>query len=345
MTDNCTYVPVDPHFIPIAAIRATVGTISAAACVLLVILILLLKKYKYSLCQRLILYLAVAAFFHSLSYPLARINYYTPRLLLSPYCQFGGFFNLYTSWVEVLALTCLTLGSFINGVLQKHLPRWAELLYIGLPYGLPLLWCWVPFIEHSFGSGSAWCDIRTLNVDCSRFIFGAVLRFIIWYIPLLVILIFLFVFALVVLVRVRKVLKSEEVMEQWQKEDLREVRYLVVYPIIYLVLNIFSFINRLDIAIQEEEALLVFYYFHILTSPFRGAVIALAFMFDPDTRKRLANPRTLLYMSGSRVREYSMRSSKENFDASADHKTSYNDDAGVDASTNVDASVDNSTIQ
>lgn len=256
----------------------------------------------------------MAAFFHSLSYPFARVNYYTPRPLLSPYCMFGGFFNLYTSWIEVLALTCLTLGSFINGVLQnwKHLPRWAEIIYIGLPYALPLLWCWIPFINRSFGSGSAWCDIRTINVDCSRFIFGAVLRFIIWYIPLAVILIFLFVFALVVLFRVRKALKSEETMEQWQKEDLREVRYLVIYPIIYLVLNIFSFINRLDIAIQEENALLVFYYLHILTSPFRGAVIALAFAFDPDTRKRLANPRTLCV--SSRVREYSIRSSEENFD-------------------------------
>ena len=126
------------------------------------------------------------------------------------------------------------------------------------------------------------------------------------------ILIFLFVFALVVLFRVRKALKSEETMEQWQKEDLREVRYLVIYPIIYLVLNIFSFVNRLDIAIQEENALLVFYYLHILTSPFRGAVIALAFAFDPDTRKRLANPRTLCM--SSRVREYSIRSSEENFD-------------------------------
>lgn len=79
MTDNCSIVPVNSAIIPIAAIRATVGTISATACVLLVVLILSLKKYKYSLCQRLILYLAVAAFFHSLSYPLARVNYYTPR--------------------------------------------------------------------------------------------------------------------------------------------------------------------------------------------------------------------------------------------------------------------------
>ena len=130
------------------------------------------------------------------------------------------------------------------------------------------------------------------------------------------ILIFLFVFALVVLFRVRKVLKSEETMEQWQKEDLKEVRYLVIYPIIYLVLNIFSFVNRVDIAIQEDEALLVFYYLHILTSPFHGVVIALAFLMDPDTRKRLANPRTLCV--SSRVREYSMRTSQENFDASVD---------------------------
>ena len=105
-------------------------------------------------------------------------------------------------------------------------------------------------------------------------------------------------------------------MEQWQKRDLREVRYLVVYPIIYLVLNIFSFVNRLDIAIQESDALLVFYYLHILTSLFRGAVIALAFVLDPDTRKRLANPRTLCM--SSRVREYSMRTSDESFDENVD---------------------------
>ena len=39
MTDNCSIVPVNSAFIPIAAIRATVGTISATACVLLVTLI------------------------------------------------------------------------------------------------------------------------------------------------------------------------------------------------------------------------------------------------------------------------------------------------------------------
>ena len=316
--ESCEYVRLDPVFIPIAAIRAAVGTISAAGCIFLIVLILLLQKYRYSLFQRLVLYLAIAALLHSLSYPLARVNYYTDRQRLSPYCVFGAFFNLYTSWIEVLALTCLTLGSFINGVLQKRLPRWAEVLYVLLPYALPWLWCWVPFMERSFGSGNAWCDIRTLNVDCSRFIFGAVLRFVIWYIPLVVILIFLVIFAVVVLFRVRRALKSDEIMEEWQKQDLKEVAYLAIYPAIYLVLNIFSFINRLDIAIQEDEALIVFYYLHILTSPFRGAVIAVAFVFDPDTRKRLANPMSLCVNTRGRVREYSMNVSQEHIDESMD---------------------------
>ena len=320
MDNNCTYVAVDPNFIPIAAIRATVGTISAAACVLLVVLILLLKKYKYSLCQRLILYLAVAAFFHSLSYPLARVDYNTPRKLLSPYCLFGGFINLYTSWIEVLALTCLTLGSFINGIQQKQLPRWVELFYIGLPYILPCLWCWIPFIDHAFGSASTWCDIRTINIDCSSFVFGSVLRFIIWYIPVTVIFTFIFVFALVVLFRVRQALKVEETMEAWQKQDLKEVQYLVLYPILYLLLNVFSFINRLDGAINGGRGHLIFYYLHVLSSPFRGAVIAIVFALDPDTRKRLANPRTLCANSRSKVREYSMRTSDVHFDANMDAK-------------------------
>ena len=318
--DSCAYVDVDPDFVPIAAIRATVGTISAIACVFLVLLILLLQKYKYSLCQRLILYLAVAAFLHSLSYPFARVNYYTPMQLLSPYCLFGGFFNLYTSWIEVLALTCLTLGSFVNGVLQKHLPRWAELLYIGLPYALPLFWCWIPFIEHAFGSARAWCDIRTKNIDCSPFVFGSVLRFVVWYIPVTVVFIFIFVFALVVLFRVRQALRAEETMEQWQKQDLKEVRYLILYPILYLILNIFSFFNRLDGAINGSGAHLIFYYLHVLSSPFRGAVIAVVFVLDPHTRKRLANPRTLCISSRSKVKEYSMRSSDVYFDANVDAK-------------------------
>ena len=313
-TNSCAVVLVDPKFIPIAALRATIGTVSAAACLFLVILVLLLKKYKYSLCQRLVLYLAVAAFFHSLSYPLARVNYYTPRELLSPYCIFGGFFNLYTSWIEVLALTCLTIGSFINGVLRKNLPRWAEIAYVALPYALPLLWCWIPFIEHSFGNGRAWCDIRTVNPDCSPFPFGAVLRFIIWYIPLIVILLFLFVFALVIFFRVRQKLKTATKMKDWEIRDLKEVRYLVLYPIIYLILNIFSFINRIDIAANGGQAELAWYYLHILTSPFRGAVIALVFTFDPDTLKRLTNPMTLC--AGDKVREYAMEPSDLTFSTS-----------------------------
>ena len=310
-TDACRYIAVDPTFVAIAAVRAAVGTLSAVGCLLLIGLILLLKKYKYSQCQRLVLYLAVAAFVHSLSYPLARVNYYTPRQLLSPYCNFGGFLNLYTSWVEVMALSCLTVGGFINGILKKEFSAKVEYAYVATPYLLPLLWCWIPFIGQSFGSGSAWCDIRTITLDCQAFVYGRVLRFVVWYIPLTIILVCMFVIALVIFFRVRRRLKMCSEMKEWEKNDLKEVRFLTIYPIIYLVLNTFSLINRLDIAFQGNEAEVALYYLHILTSPLRGAVMAVVFVLDPDTLKRLSKPGVLF--AGDSVNEYSMQVSDMSF--------------------------------
>ena len=72
-----------------AAIRASIGLFSFFCCLGVVLVIVLYKKYKFFI-QRLILYLAVAALVHSISYTLARVNYYTPRPIEDPYCYFGG---------------------------------------------------------------------------------------------------------------------------------------------------------------------------------------------------------------------------------------------------------------
>lgn len=316
-TTSCEVVLLDSKFVAIAAVRAAVGTISAIACVGLVALILLLKKYKHSLCQRLILYLAIAAFFHSLSYPLARVNYYSARRLLSSYCMFSGFLNLYTSWAEVVALSCLTIGSFMNGFMRKVQPRKAEYIYIALPYTLPWLWCWIPFIDHAFGSGSSWCDIRTVNPDCQPFVFGIAIRFIIWYFSLTAVLVFLFIFALYVFFQVKRKQRSEMEMQEWEKDDLKQLKHLIFYPLVYLVLNTFSLINRIDIAVQGEQAVIPLYYLHILTSPFRGLVIAVVFLFDPYTLKRLARPKSLCH--DTEVSEYPMEHSERTFSSSVNN--------------------------
>ena len=288
---NCSEYPVRDQFTPIAILRATVGTFSALCCVLVISLIIFFKKYKF-FTQRLILYLALAALIHSLSYPLARVNYYTPRPLFDAYCYFAGFFNLYSSWIEVLSLSCLTFNVFLNAVLDKW-PQNVEYVYIAFTYLTPLLWTWIPFIDRTFANGDAWCDIRTSNEDCSGHEFGAIVRFILWYIPLFLLSIVLSIASLVAACKIWQRSKylavtfhsaaNVEHMQSLQKE----VKPLIWYPIIYLLLNIFSFVNRIDIAANPEDSHLATWYLHIFTSPLRGAFIAVIYALDPETRKRL----------------------------------------------------------
>lgn len=288
-SQNCTYYDSE-NFRVIAALRASVGALSALCCLLVVAMIVVLKKYR-CFCQRLILYLAVAAFFHSLSYTVARVDYYSPRHLLSTYCNFGGFFNLYTSWAELLALCCLTFSVFLNAVMDKWLTN-LEVVYVCLPYLLPLLWVWVPFIKHSFGNGEAWCDIRPIEEDCSRHTLGDILRFVLWYGPLYVLCLVMLGAALIAACKIRRNSKlwsglHDPFKEQKTQMLKNEVRPLLWYPILYSILNVFSVANQIDVAIHPSNTIAALWYLHVFTSPFRGAAIALAYALDSDTRRRL----------------------------------------------------------
>lgn len=287
--DNCTYYN-EENFTVVAAVRAAVGTLSAVFCLLVVGMIVLYRKYR-CFCQRLILYLAVAAFFHSLSYPLARVNYYTLRPLLSLYCDFGGLFNLYTSWIEMLALCCLTFNVFLNAVLDRWLTK-LEAIYICLPYLLPLLWVWIPYVNQSFGNGEAWCDIRPVETDCSSYMFGTILRFSLWYGPLYALSLIMLIAAIVAAYMLQRNSKlwyglHDLLSEQKAIMLKREVCPLLWYPVLYNILNVFSVANQIDVAVNPSNTVVALWYLHVFTSPFRGAVIALAYALDSDTRKRL----------------------------------------------------------
>ena len=289
-TSNCTFFN-NEDFEIVAIVRATVGSLSAAFCLLVIGMIVLYKKYR-CFCQRLILYLAVAAFFHSLSYPLARVNYYTPGDLLSPYCVFGGFFNLYTSWIEVLALFCLTLNVFLNAVLDKWLTK-LECVYVCLPYLLPLLWVWIPLVNSSFGNGEAWCDIRPVEKDCSRYTLGTILRFALWYGPLCALCLIMLIAAIVAACQIKRDSKQwytlhDPFTERKAQMLKKEVRPLLWYPVFYTILNTFSIINQINVAVVPAHSWIPLWYFHAFTSPFRGAAIVLAYALDSDTRKRLS---------------------------------------------------------
>lgn len=300
-TDNCSSFGIDEH-VKEAIIRSVLGVFSALCCLAVIFIIILFKKYQF-FNQRLILNYALAAFIHALSYPLTRINYSTPRPLLDDYCFFGSSFSLYTIWVEALALSSLTVYIFNNAVLDK----WpfglrANLVFIGSPYFLPLLWVWIPFIHHMYGNTAAWCGFRNIQLNCTHFVLGIVMEFVVWYVPLLLLMITLSVMTGVVVFKLRRRLKvwcgQYDPVEQHHYFKLKsEVKPLVWYPLIYMSLSIFSVINavyRATSAVHyrphndsDETQSQVLWYLQVLTSTLKGALLALIYTLDPDTRKRL----------------------------------------------------------
>lgn len=278
------------QFKMVAAIRASVGLFSTVCSLAVVLLIVAYKKYRVYP-QRLILYLAISASLHSFSYTVARINYYTPRKILDPYCYFSGYYNNYTNWLEVLSICYITFDLLVNVVFHRRTEKY-EFYLAGAVFLSPALWSWVPFIQLAYGTAGPWCGIRVVDENCEPFEFGIILRFALWYIPLYIILAGTTVTTLLVFCKVQRDVHKWEGVYSPEKQDKkkqlkREVQSLIWYPVIYLLLNTFSFINRIYDTANPNDPLVVLWYLHVVSSPLRGAVIALIYALDSETVRLL----------------------------------------------------------
>ena len=300
---NCTFYAADTMYEIVAALRAGTGIFSAMCC-LVVIIVIKLKKSTFR-SQRLVLYLAITALLHSLSYSVARVNYNMSRPLFDDYCYFGGFFNFYTSWVEVLALSCLTFNLFFMTVTDKvDQPSWLGYFYLVIMYGLPIFWSWPPFLFHTYAATAGWCDLRMIDENCDFFTYGFIIRFVLWYGPVYSVVFLCFIVTMIACVIIhRRIRKWTEIHMNEKQHHLslklkNEVMPLIGYPSVYLLLTVFSLANAIDSAIHPKPkptadgavpvSTLSLWYLHVLTSPFRGAFIAIVYAIDSGTRKRIA---------------------------------------------------------
>lgn len=299
--ENSTLTSCHLHFDKLdfkvqAALRSVIGLFSAVCCALVVFIVVLFKKYTFYT-QRLILYLAIAAMIHAFSFCLTRVNYSSPRPIEDNYCNFGALLNHYTAANEVLSVCFMTLNLVVKAVCNRSTVK-AEPFIVVAIFLLPATWSWVPYVlEGGYGTGNGWCTIRTLNEDCTPYRYEAWLQFGLRYIPLYTLM--LITIISIVLVGVRVNMGSMKWVRKWDtvdsaiRENLkREILSIIWYPIIFILFNIFSLINQIYTTIHPDPkdlpaAYSVSIYLRVLTSPLRGAFIALAFALDRETRKRL----------------------------------------------------------
>lgn len=291
-SSNCSLRYDSTNFKIIAGLRAAVGFVSFLCCAGVIVIIVLFKKYSF-FSQRLILNIAVAAMVHSLSYTTARVNYYTVREIDDPYCYFGGLFNHYTAAVELISIWFTTINIFSVGMFRRNISKFEPAYYV-TTYALPLLWFWVPIWLGAYGTSGGWCGIKRLDADCRPFGPNTYIQFGIWFVPLYistaVIIIMLIAVAVKFLRNIRQWHGRFDPLAEAAKQALKnEIRPLIIYPILYLLLNTFSFVSQIYRALYPKSPSTVLPYLRVLTSPLRGAFIALVFALDKDTRARL-NP-------------------------------------------------------
>ena len=274
----------------VAGVSAASASVSFIACLGVITLIILFKKYLF-FTQRLILYLTIAALLNSVSYMLHRVDYTHENEATRGFCVFIGFFGQNTSWAELIAICCITINIFLNVVLHKNTEK-AEKLYIFMIFVFPFLFNWIPFIELAYGKAGAWCWIRSKSEDgnCTTFKFGVYLRFVLWYVPLYVVLVILIALYIVSIFKAGRERwqyegKYDPEARQLHKQQQKEVTSVIWYPLIYLLINIIPLINRIhDVASNDSS--LVLWYMHGIIIPLLGGFIALAFTLDPETLRR-----------------------------------------------------------
>ena len=271
------------------------GFISLLASCLVIALVVLFKKWQF-FTQRLVLYLAVSVAFQSIAAMIIKIDYNNEMSeFYLRFCQFSGFVAQNATWMVLNAVASITVYIFVGAVFSKRTDR-IEALYLFFIFVFPLLLNWIPFIDTAYGNAGAWCWIRSEDSSCKTYLFGQILQFILWYVPLYLILIILLFLYVIILVKIhcfdsrrRWTGNYKHADEQHQiKMMSKEIRSLLRYPLIYFLINLFPLALRICGAFEDNnQKLLPLWILTAIFFPIQGGFIALAFTLDSDTRKRL----------------------------------------------------------
>ena len=282
----------------IIILKRITGSLSLFGCLFMIGSIWLFRKYNI-MSQRLVLYLSIAALFDSLGYIIGDMTSNEAA------CDFEAWWLTYFDWCVLMWVSCITFNLYLNVMKHKRTEKFEKYYHLLSWIAPPLLFSLLPFAGDNYGRAGAWCWIKHESIGW---------RFAIWYVPLFFAIIGLFVAYIRIILYLRKQLST------WQgnynpnseinhAQVLDDIGTLKAYPFVYLLLSIFPLILRIHNAFTDEgDDIYWLWILTVLTAPLQGAVNAIVFGLDPDTRKKLNfNQIKLAWASrfqASAIREY-----------------------------------------
>lgn len=290
--NSCFDVYDTPGNRALLGLRSSLSFVSCFFILVMIGIMVLFKKYLF-FTQRLILYLAIVSFSYDFltAFNVAAFEAHKNEAARI-YCYIISFIAEQVSvWWIFNAVTCIVIDIFLKAVFELHTER-LEIPYVLFSFFLPFTFGWIPFIQLSFGPAGIFCWIRTKDLNnCSNFKLGVLLQFILYYIPLYLLMAVLVIMMIVTFVFVRKKRKmwagkTEE--KRIKKMMEKEIRPLISYPFIIIAVNIFALLRRLyGIYSDTDTTYFVINLLVVITYRFQGVAITLAFILDRETRKKL----------------------------------------------------------
>ena len=289
---------LDTHdYVIVAAVSSGSAMVSALCCIFVIGLIFLFKKQQF-FAQRLILYHCLAALFRSLStiLRLHRLGYQHETSALEAVCVISAFTNQVTLWALAVDYLVITFTLLMTAVFHKNVAR-LEGVFVALIFVLPLTFNWIPFINDSYGRFGPWCWIRSLNYsDCSEHQFGIVLQYVMWNAPFMIILVILlptYFFTIAYIARHKCCLREKKVVNDPELDRLKKhLRNEIWWPLLFfplgvIFLNFFPLVRQLYDAANPDNPSYPIWLLNVIFSPLQGGYIALVYVLDGGTLKRI----------------------------------------------------------
>eukprot|EP00055_Hartaetosiga_balthica_P009730 m.39534 g.39534 ORF g.39534 m.39534 type:complete len:317 (+) comp6870_c0_seq4:120-1070(+) len=292
----------------IISVRQVAAGLSLVGCVFILGSIYIYQRYQ-SVGQRLILFLTLSALINTIFYFLGDT---TPQP--SSQCTAQGWFITYFDWVVLLWDACLThfLYLAIHGSSPSVLWK-KQRTYHLLCWGLPLVPASIPLFWKAYGPAGAWCWVVGTHVG---------LRFAVWYIPMILVLLFIGTAYVLIYKKLEKSGHAwngfgddgENTAMRVLKGDVATLRW---YPVVYVVLSLFALVNRIQNAASPHHPILGLYILHALSTPLQGLFNSIVYMRNNNFKNFLQTLRRRF--TKTEVREYNiMEEQSESEDSDAD---------------------------
>ena len=246
---DCHYFDKDDcHYVGMA--RGIAGLVIITVSITALIVIFVLRAFrKYP--QRLFLYLTIATLFHAPIYIMevmaveCKNKGNIPRAK-EPLCTITGTLDMSSSWLQNLMVLWISGYLFRVVVLRKVLPtKKIELIFLPLFLVVSFAPALIPLIHNTYGVDGAWCWITAYQEDSCHKInyWGLGYQIGLWYVPFFIETVFVLVTVISITVTfINRVYinKNYKMFRNEYKRQLKESLPLLIFPVVYCILNIFE---------------------------------------------------------------------------------------------------------